>query len=75
MINFIYMILPIISMMIGFYFGYRIGKDKEIPKIEIKTPVEIIEEHKEKRKEKVETEELDAYLANIDSFPNNQKKI
>ena len=72
MINLIYTLLPIIALMIGFYFGYRIGKDKEIPRVEIKTPVQIIEEHKEKKQEKIENEELDQFLSNINNFPNNQ---
>jgi hypothetical protein len=75
MINLIYTLLPIIALMIGFYFGYRIGKDKEIPRVEIKTPVQIIEEHKEKKQEKIENEELDQYLSNIDNFPNNQRRF
>lgn len=75
MINLIYTLLPIIALMIGFYFGYRIGKDKEIPRVEIKTPVQIIEEHKEKKQEKIENEEIDQYLSNIDNFPNNQRRF
>ena len=75
MINVIYMIMPIITMIMGFYFGYRIGKDKELPKVEIKTPVQIIEEHKEKKQEKIENEEIDQYLSNIDNFPNNQRRF
>jgi hypothetical protein len=66
------MIMPIIAMIMGFYFGYRIGKDKELPKVEIKTPIEIIEEYKEKQQEKQDKEELEQYLANLDNFPNNQ---
>ena len=75
MINLIYTLLPIIALMIGFYFGYRIGKDKEIPRVKIKTPVQIIEEHKEKKQEKIENEEIDQYLSNIDNFPNNQRRF
>lgn len=73
--NLIYTIMPIVSLMVGFYFGYKIGKDHEIPKVEVKTPGKIIEEHKEKKKEKKETEELEQYLSNIDNFPRNQKRF
>lgn len=80
MINIVYTILPIITLIVGFYFGFRIGKDKEIP--EIKTPVQIVEEHKEKKEEKkkrkqqeVQNAEMEEYLANIDRYPNNQVKI
>ena len=82
MINLIYTVLPIITLIVGFYFGFHIGKDKEIPKVEIKTPVEIVEEHKEKKKErarktkqKQDEEELEAYLGNLDRYPYDQVKI
>lgn len=82
MINIIYTILPIITLIMGFYFGYRIGKDKEIPKVEIKTPTEIIQQHKEKKEERVkrarqkeEERELESYLGNLDRYPYNQEKI
>lgn len=75
MINLIYTLLPIVALMIGFYFGYRIGKDKELPRVEIKTPVQIIEEHKEKKQGKMENEEIDQYLSNIDNYPNNQRRF
>lgn len=75
MINLIYTLLPIVALMIGFYFGYRIGKDKELPRVEIKTPVQIIEERKEKKQGKMENEEIDQYLSNIDNYPNNQRRF
>ena len=40
-------VLPVITMITGFYFGFRIGKDKEIP--EVKTPKKIIEEYYSKK--------------------------
>ena len=73
MINLIYTILPIITMIIGFYFGFRIRKDDEFPKV--KTPAEIVNEHKEKVKVKKEQTKTDAYLENIDNYPYNQKEI
>lgn len=79
MINLIYTLLPIIALMIGFYFGYRIGKDKELPKVEIKSPVQAITEHIEDKREKAQArkdeEEINQYLSNIDNFPNNQIKF
>lgn len=80
MINIVYTVLPIITLIMGFYFGFRIGKDKEIP--EVKTPVQIVEEHKEKKeerkrkaKQKEDEKELEIYLGNIDRYPYNQVKI
>ena len=80
MINIVYTILPIITLIVGFYFGFRIGKDKEIPKV--KTRVQIVEEHKEKKearkrreKQKEDEQELEAYLGNLDRYPYNQEKI
>lgn len=75
MINVIYTILPVISMIIGFYFGYRLGKDKEIPQIEIKSPVEIVEDIIEKHEAKELNNELEDFMTNLDNYPNNQKKI
>lgn len=75
MINVIYMIMPIITMIVGFYFGYRIGKDKELPQIEIKTPVEIVEDIKEKHESKEFDKELQEFMGNIDNYPYNQKQI
>lgn len=72
-INLIYTILPIITMIIGFCFGFSIKKTDELPKV--KTPVEIIEEHREKAKLKKEATNLDIYMENIDNYPYNQKTI
>ena len=66
-------ILPVITMIIGFYFGFRIGKDKEIP--EVKTPKQIIEDYKEEKKEKKTKKQLDKYIANIYNYPHNQQEV
>ena len=75
MINLIYTILPIIALIVGFYFGYRIGKDKEIPKVEL-NPVKVIaknvEDKREREQAKKDAEEIDTYLSNLDNYPNNQ---
>jgi hypothetical protein len=61
--------------MIGFYFGYKIGKDKEIPKVEL-NPVKVIaknvEDKREREQAKKDAEEIDTYLSNLDNYPNNQ---
>lgn len=72
MVNLIYTILPIITLIVGFYFGFKIGKQNEIPKVEIKTPKKIIDDCKKEKKTQKDNEELEQYLANIDNFPNNQ---
>ena len=75
MFNLIYTILPIITLIVGFYFGYRIGKDKEIPKVEL-NPVKVIaknvEDKREREQAKKDAEEIDTYLSNLDNYPNNQ---
>lgn len=75
MINVIYVIMPVITMIAGFYFGYRIGKDKEIPEVTIKTPSEIVEEIKENREIKDFDRDLQDFMGNIDNYPYNQKQI
>jgi hypothetical protein len=75
MFNLIYTILPIIALIVGFYFGYKIGKDKEIPKVEL-NPVKVIaknvEDKREREQAKKDAEEIDTYLSNLDNYPNNQ---
>lgn len=73
MINFIFMILPTIMFIVGFYLGVSIKINEKLP--EIKTPMQIIEEKKVENKEKKEKEVMDLYLENIDNYPNNQKEI
>lgn len=71
-----YSILPVITLIIGFYFGFRIGKEKEIPKV---NPIETIKENveiaKEEKKAKKDKKILDQYIENLDNYPNNQKPI
>lgn len=73
MISIVYQIIPIISFMVGFYFGFTIKQEGKPP--EIKTPREIIREKKEERKEEKNREILSQYLDNIESYPYNQKDI
>ena len=71
MINLIYTILPIVTMIIGFYFGFNINKDGKLP--EVKTIGEIMDEKKTKKKIKAKETETEIYLENIDNYPKNQK--
>lgn len=77
MINVILYITPIITLIVGFYFGFKIGKDKEIP--EIKNPVKVVKENIEQAKEEKETKKereiLEQYMENIDNYPRNQIRI
>lgn len=72
MINLLYSIIPSLCLFIGFYFGYKIGKDQEL---EIKTPIQIIEEKKVQKEIKNKENIMSQYLSNIDSYPYNQKEI
>lgn len=75
--NLIYMILPTITLIVGFYIGFTVKKEDKLP--EIKNPVEVIREDiKEKKQQKQEEKEskiLDDYMDNIDNYPYNQKDI
>lgn len=74
MINLIYTLLTILCLCIGFYFGFKIGKNSEIPDLpKIKTPKQIIKEKKEEKQEEEKLNEMNRFLENIDNFPNNQK--
>lgn len=73
MINLIYTILPVITFMIGFSFGFSIKRNDKLP--EIKTPKKIIEEHKEEKKQEQNRAVIEQYLSNIDNYPYNQKDI
>ena len=65
----LYSIIPVISMIIGFYFGYKlrgdVGKDK-LP--DIKAPTTIIKEHKEKKEQEKEAEELKEWIEQINNY-------
>lgn len=76
MINVILYITPIITLIVGFYFGFRIGKEKEIPEINpVKVVKENIEQAKEEKETKKEREILEQYMENIDNYPRNQIRI
>lgn len=71
MINLIYSVLPIITMIIGFYFGFHLKDKDELPKI--KTPKEIVQEKKKQVEVKEQESELKQYLENLENYPNFQK--
>lgn len=76
--NLIYTILSISCLIFGFYIGFRIGRDREIPEMpkEITHPIETFKTNKKEKKEEKEQdeklkelqqdlEELDNYHADI----------
>lgn len=67
MTNLINTILPIVCLSAGFYFGFKIGKTSEIPKVpkEFRHPIKTMQETK--REEKVE-EELNKAIRNLDNY-------
>lgn len=73
MINLIYTILPVVCLITGFYFGFKIGKTLELPSIpeKVKHPIKTIIEEKEEKEEKEQKEaesELNKALKNLDNF-------
>lgn len=75
MINLIYTILPIITLIIGFCFGFYLNMEREIPKLQVRTPTKIIKEYKREKKKEQEETEMEQYMENIDNYPNNQKSF
>lgn len=73
MINLIFQLLPIVTFMIGFSFGFSIKRDDKLP--EIKSPKKIIEERKKEKEEERKRNITEQYLENIDNYPYNQKDI
>lgn len=67
MINFIYVLFPVVCLSVGFYFGFKIGKTSELPKAteKIKHPIKTINEEKEQEKA---IEELSKGLKNLDNY-------
>ncbi len=67
MIDLIYSILLIVCLSSGFYFGFKIGKTSEMPKISknIVHPIKTIKEQKELEKK---DSELSKALNNLDNY-------
>ncbi len=73
--NLIYTILSISCLIFGFYFGFRIGKDKEIPK-EITHPIETFKiNKKEKMEEKEQDEKLKELQQDLEELDNYNADI
>ena len=73
MINLIYTILPIVSFIIGFSFGFTIKRDDKLP--EFKSPKQVIEQKKTEKKIEQKKKVLDQYLESIANCPSYQKDI
>ena len=65
MINFLYVVFPVVCLSVGFYFGFNIGKTSEMPKATEKIKHPIIKEEKEQEKA---IEELSKELKNLDNY-------
>lgn len=70
----IYTIISILCLCFGFYAGYKLGKDKELPKVPkavrhpIKTINENIENNRAEREQDERLEELQNNLAELDAY-------
>lgn len=70
----IYTIISILCLCLGFYVGYRLGKDKEIPKVSkavvhpIKTIKENVENNRAEREQDERLQELQDDLAELDAY-------
>ena len=76
--SFIYTILSISCLLFGFYFGFRIGKDKEIPELpkEVIHPIETIKiNKKEKKEEKEQDEKLRELQQDLEALDNYNAEI
>ena len=77
MIYLIYTVLPTVCLGAGFYFGFKIGKTLEIPKIseKIKHPIKTFKENKEQEEL---VSRLSKELKNLDNFdgtPESQEDL
>ena len=67
--NLLYSIIPVICLIAGFYFGYKVrGTSKEDKLPDVKSPARIIKEHKQKKKEEKELEEVKQWMEEIDNY-------
>ena len=67
MVNLIYTALSITCLSVGFYFGFKIGKTSEMPKMteKLKHPIKTMQEEKVIAKEE---EKLNRELRNLDNY-------
>ena len=77
MINLIYTILSIACLSAGFYFGFKIGKTSEMPKVpeKIKHPIKTIKVEKEQKQFESELNKALKNLDNFDGTPESQEDI
>lgn len=80
MFNLISQVIAILYICIGFYFGYKIGKEQRLPKYRsirkiIKDTKQEIKQEKEEEKIENEVSIMEQYMQNINNYPNNQKDI
>ena len=73
MLNLIYSILPTITFIVGFVFGFKVHKKDKLP--EIKSPMTVVKEKKKEKEIEKEANTLNDYIENIDNYPHNQKDI
>lgn len=70
----IYTIIAILCMCLGFYVGYKVGKDKELPKVpkEVKHPIKTIKDNIENNRAEREQDErlqkLQDDLVELDAY-------
>lgn len=70
----IYTIIAILCMCLGFYTGYKVGKDKDLPKIPkelvhpIKTIKENLDNNKDEKEQNEKLEKLQEDLAELDAY-------
>ena len=77
MINLIYTILSIACLSAGFYFGFKIGKTLEMPKVSEKIihPIKTIKVEKEHEQFESELNKALKNLDNFDGTPESQEDI
>lgn len=77
MINLIYTILSIACLSAGFYFGFKIGKTSEMPKVpeKIKHPIKTMKVEKEQEQFESELNKALKNLDNFDGTPESQEDI
>lgn len=63
----LYSILTALCLGIGFYFGFKLGRNNELPRFKT------FKEHKEKQQEKKEIDKLNKILGNLDRYDGTSK--
>ena len=69
--NLLYSIIPVICLIAGFYFGYKVrgsSSEDKLPDVELKSPATIIKEKKQKKQEEKELKEVKEWIEQIDNY-------